>query len=247
MASFLSARNQRTDGYGGSREARVRLPLETYDAVRDATSDSFVVGCRILGDEIISGGSRVEDAAFYGGEFARRGMDFISVSTGGKFEDAGQPKVGHAAYPYTGQSGYECMPSVRSDERGPFARNAHLAGNIRTHIRSLGLETPVVTAGGINSFKLAETLLGEGTADVIGAARQSLADPDWFLKMREGRGEDIRRCQFTNYCEALDQKHKEVTCRLWDRDFREDVDTAPRTKDGKRRLTAPLSRDSKTG
>jgi hypothetical protein len=34
--------------------------------------------------------------------------------------------------------------------------------------------------------------------------------------MRLGRGEEIRRCQLTNYCEALDQRHKPVTCHLWD-------------------------------
>jgi len=238
MASFLSATNQRTDGYGGSREGRVRLPSQVFEAVRNATSSSFVVGCRILGDEIIPEGSRNTDAAAYAIEFATRGMDFISISTGGKFEDASQPKVGHAAYPYTGQSGYECMPSIRSDARGPFGRNAHLAGAIRAQLRQLELMTPIVTAGGINSFELAEELLNNGTADIIGAARQSLADPDWFLKMKEGDGESIRRCQFTNYCEALDQQHKEVTCRLWDRAFEGD-ENAPRTRDGKRRLTAP--------
>jgi hypothetical protein len=34
--------------------------------------------------------------------------------------------------------------------------------------------------------------------------------------MRAGRGDEIRRCQLTNYCEALDQRHKPVTCQLWD-------------------------------
>src|SRR6185369_10292533 len=57
MASFLSALNQRIDGYGGPRENRVRLPLEAYQAVRDAVSDRFVVGCRFLGDECIAGGT----------------------------------------------------------------------------------------------------------------------------------------------------------------------------------------------
>ena len=28
----------------------------------------------------------------------------------------------------------------------------------------------------------------------------------------------MRRCDFTNYCEGLDQKHKQVTCQLWDRE-----------------------------
>ncbi len=50
-------------------------------------------------------------------------MDFISLSRGGKFEDAKQPPVGWAAYPYTGPSGWECMPTTLADERGPFGRN----------------------------------------------------------------------------------------------------------------------------
>ena len=49
MASFLSALNQRADGYGGSRANRVKLPLEVYRAVRDAASDRFVVGCQVPG------------------------------------------------------------------------------------------------------------------------------------------------------------------------------------------------------
>lgn len=238
MASFLSAQNTRADGYGGARENRIRLPLEVYKAVRKVTSESFVVGCRLLGDEIIEGGSRVSDAAYFSAAFANAGIDFISVSTGGKFEDAAKPKIGRAAYPYTGKSGYECMPSVRSDSRGPFGRNAFLAGTIRAHLRKMGSAVPIIAAGGINSFELAETILEKGRADIIGAARQSLADPDWFLKMKEGRGETIRRCQYTNYCEALDQMHKEVTCRLWDKQGGKE-EGVKRTQDGKRRLTAP--------
>ena len=61
-------------------------------------------------------------------------------------------------------------------------------------------------------------MLARGDADIVASARQTLADPDWFAKMRAGRGAEIRRCEFTNYCEALDQQHKQVTCKLWDRD-----------------------------
>src|SRR5690606_5868533 len=104
MASFLSARNDRADGYGGPRENRVRLPLEVHEAVRAAVGRDWAVGCRFLGDEVIEGGSRVEDAAWFAVAFARAGFDFLSVSKGGKFEDAKQPKVGAAAYPYTGPS-----------------------------------------------------------------------------------------------------------------------------------------------
>jgi 2,4-dienoyl-CoA reductase-like NADH-dependent reductase (Old Yellow Enzyme family) len=238
MASFLSALNTRPDGYGGSRENRARLPLEVYRAVRERVGDDYVVGVRFLGDDVIEGGNRIEDAVYFGVEFARAGFDYLSISKGGKFEDAKQPKVGQAVYPYTGRSGYECMPTVNSDERGPFGRNVPLAAAIKRAVNEAGYSTPVVTSGGIATFELAEGILRRGEADIIAAARQSLADPDWFLKMKLGRGAEIRRCEFTNYCEALDQLHKQVTCKLWDRK-QLDEPGITFSDDGKRRLVAP--------
>jgi hypothetical protein len=181
-------------------------------------------------------------------------MDFLSISKGGKFDDARQPKVGEAAYPYTGPSGHECMPTVRIDphgaagSRGPFGRNLHLAAGVRAAVRAAGLDTPVVASGGINSFEAAESALRAGYCDAVGAARQSLADPDWFLKMELGRGAEVRRCTYTNYCEGLDQRHKQVTCQLWDRDFAPPdpwpgPEAGPRRSlDGKRRLLPPAWR-----
>jgi hypothetical protein len=165
-------------------------------------------------------------------------MDYLSLSRGGKFEDALQPQVGWSAYPYTGPSGWECMPTFVADARGPFGRNVDPAGRIRAAIRRDGLRTPVVVAGGIHAFDQAEGILAAEQADVVGAARQSLADPDWFRKMRLGLGAEVRRCEFTNYCEALDQKHRQVTCKLWDR-VGLDEPGLSRSEDGRRRLVAP--------
>ena len=217
MAGFLSAQNDRNDDYGGSRENRVRLPLEVYREVRKRVGDDYVVGVRFLADEVIAGGSRIEDAAFYAVEFARAGFDFLSLSKGGKFEDAQQPKVGQAVYPYTGQSGYECMPTVLSDERGPFGRTVPLVAVIKKQTNDAGFRTPVVATGGISTFEQAEAILRNDQADIVGMARQALADPDWFIKVKLGRGNEVRRCTYTNYCEALDQAHRPVTCKLWDR------------------------------
>lgn len=239
MASFLSRRNDRADGYGGSPEQRVRLPLEVYRAVRASVGDDYTVGVRFLGDEVIEGGSRIDDAALYAAEFARAGFDFLSVSKGGKFEDAKQPKVGQAVYPYTGQSGYECMPTVLSDAAGPFGRNLSLSREVKRAVNGAGFRTPVVAAGGVGTFELAEELLRRGDADIVGAARQSLADPDWFLKTLAGRGAEVRRCTYTNYCEALDQTHKQVTCKLWDREGLSEPGV-PLSSDGRRRLLPPV-------
>jgi len=238
MASFLSATNTRDDGYGGPRENRVRLPIEIYKAARERVGGDYTIGVRFLGDEVIEGGNRIADAVWFGVEFARAGLDFLSVSKGGKFDDAKQPKVGQAVYPYTGRSGFECMPPVTSDERGPFGRNIHLAAAIKRAVNESGLATPVVTSGGIGTFELAETTLRRGEADIIAMARASLADPDWFLKVRLGLGGEVRRCNFTNYCEGLDQMHKQVTCKLWDR-VNLDEPGISKSEDGKRRLVAP--------
>ncbi|MEZ4365588.1 MAG: NADH:flavin oxidoreductase [Kofleriaceae bacterium] len=241
MASLLSALNTRADGYGGPLAQRLRLPLEVVAAVRATTAaidPTATVGARFLGDEIIAGGNRLDDTTQIGVALAGAGLDYLSVSAGGKFEDAKLPKVGQAVYPYTGQSGYECMPTIYSDDRGPFGRNLHLASAIRAAVRAAGHATPIVGAGGIGDFGAAEDALAAGACDLVASARQSLADPDWWRKLELGRGAEVRRCEFTNYCEALDQHHQQVTCKLWDRSALDEPELR-RSLDGKRRLVAP--------
>ena len=238
MAGFLSALNNRHDGYGGPKENRVRLPLEVYRAVRERVGNDYVVGVRFLADEVIAGGNRLDDAKYFAVQFANARFDFLSLSKGGKFEDAQQPKVGQAVYPYTGQSGYECMPTVLSDEVGPFSRNVPLVAAIKHTVNAIGFDTPIIATGGITTFTQAEEILKRGDADIVGMARQALADPDWFVKVKLGRGDDVRRCTYTNYCEALDQAHRPVTCKLWDRvDL--DEPCAATVDEGRRRLLAP--------
>jgi 2,4-dienoyl-CoA reductase-like NADH-dependent reductase (Old Yellow Enzyme family) len=238
MAGFLSAQNDRADGYGGTREHRVRLPLEVYREVRNRVGKDYAVGVRFLADEVIAGGSRLDDAIYYAKEFAAAGFDFLSLSKGGKFEDAQQPKVGQAVYPYTGQSGYECMPTVLSDEAGPFGRSVPLVAAIKRSVNEAGFDTPIVATGGLSTFEQAEEILRRAQADIVGMARQALADPDWFVKVRLGRGDEVRRCTYTNYCEALDQAHRAVTCKLWDRVNLDEPGIAT-VDDGRRRLEPP--------
>jgi 2,4-dienoyl-CoA reductase-like NADH-dependent reductase (Old Yellow Enzyme family) len=239
MASFLSRMNRRTDGYGGARPERARLPLEVLHTVRSRVGGDYVVGIRYLGHDVVAGGNDVHDAVWFGLRFAEGGADYLSVSKGGRFEDARQPKIGEAVYPYTGESGYECMPTVISDARGPFGRNVPLAAAIRAGLRESGHRVPVVTSGGVCTFDQAEGILAREEADIVAAARQTLADPDWFRKVRLGYGHLVRRCEFTNYCEGLDQRHKQVTCKLWDRALDPGEPGVRLASDGRRRLTPP--------
>ena len=211
MASFLSRTNSRTDEYGGpALENRVRLALEVIDAVRREVGRDFLVGCRFLGSEDIAGGSGIEDAKYFAVQFARTGVDFLSLSRGGKFDDAKQPKIGQAVYPYTGHSGDMCMPPACY----PAAYNHHLPAAIKRATVKAGFNIPVVSCGRIQTFELAETILRSGEADLIGMARQLLTDPDWPKKIRDGVG-NVVYCDYMNICEALDRNHLPVRCKLW--------------------------------
>ena len=163
------------------------------------------------------GRQTAEDAAWFGAELARAGIDFLSLSRGGKFEDAKQPKVGWAGYPVHRAQRLRVHADGALGRAG--ARSAATCAAtraVREAVRAAGCRTPVVLSGGISTFEQAEALLASGEADIVAAARQTLADPDWFRKLRLGRGDEVRRCVFTNYCEGLDQEHKQVTCKLWD-------------------------------
>jgi 2,4-dienoyl-CoA reductase-like NADH-dependent reductase (Old Yellow Enzyme family) len=218
LASFLSVTNPRRDEYGGSLQNRLRLPLEVIEAVRGAVGREFLVGCRYLGSEDILGpdgqilGNDLEEAKRIGVALAAAGLDFLSISRGGKFDDARLPKVGEAAYPYTGHSGHACIPRHKND---PPAVNAFLAEGIRAAVRAAGFRTPVVTAGKISTRATAEAVLREGRADLVGMARALLADPDLPRKWQAGREADVRACVFCPFCEEEDERHRVVTCTLW--------------------------------
>ena len=210
LASFLSQlSNRRSDEYGSDR---LKLPLEVLRAVRSEVGSDFVVGVRFLGDEAIAGGNRLEDTKPIGIALARNGADYLSISRGGKFEDAKRPRIGEAAYPYTGGSGEACMPNNKM----PAGANIHLSAGIRAALRAANCSIPVVGSGKINTAELAESILREGKADLIGMARAHLCDPDWTRKTRERMRGEILECDYKNACELLyDQRHQKVVCKQW--------------------------------
>ncbi len=210
LSSLLSNRTRRPDRYGRSLENRMRAMTETIEAVRDTVGDRFPVGVRFDGEECIKDGYTLVDARRMALRMAQSGADWVSVSAGGKFEDAIH-KPGEPLYPYTGYSGDRCMPSVNY----PDGANVYLAEGIRSYLRDQGASTPVIASGKIRTPEMAERLLAEGKADLIGMARALLADPDWPRKLATGRRETIVHCVYGNVCKALDENFRKVRCVLW--------------------------------
>jgi 2,4-dienoyl-CoA reductase-like NADH-dependent reductase (Old Yellow Enzyme family) len=211
LSSFLSRRNDRRDEFGGrSIESRLRLPSLVLQRVRERVGPDFPVGIRFDGEEAIKDGYSVADAALFAIRFARLGADWLSISAGGKFEDAVQ-RPGEPLYPYTGYSGDRCMPSAAY----PDGLNVYLGDGVKRALNERGLEVPVVATGKIRTPELAESILRDGRADLIGMARQLLADPDWPKKVREGRADTVVCCVYNNVCKALDERFHRVRCTLW--------------------------------
>lgn len=238
LASFVSSVNARTDEYGGmTLENRLRLIGRVMDSVRRYAGDDFPVGIRYLADEFVRDGYTVEDAKLIGLRMAQLGADYLSLSVGGKFEDAVHTP-GHVLHAYSGYSGDRCMPGAKY----PAALHLSYAEQIRTFIHGKGYRVPIIAAGKLSDPRVAEQALASGKLDMVAIARGLLADPDWIRKVRLGALDQIVECDYCNVCKQLDGAHMPVTCFLWPKGAQQaptadDTAAAPSWPEGKAGIT----------
>jgi 2,4-dienoyl-CoA reductase (NADPH2) len=176
VAQFLSpATNQRVDAYGGSEVKRMRFLREVIDGIRDRCRSDFVLGIRLSADEEIADGLGIPDTARIGAELARLGsVDYLSITLGTR--------------------GYYVK-----DVTQPEATAARAARIVR---EACGL--PILVGQKITTPELAERLLVQGDADLIGMTRAFIADPDWIAKAARGEARRIRPCIGVNQdCRAF--------------------------------------------
>ena len=84
LHQFLSPlSNQRDDAYGGSLENRMRLLLETFDAVRAAVPASLPISVRVSATDWMEGGWDIEQTLVLAAALEARGCAAIHVSSGG--------------------------------------------------------------------------------------------------------------------------------------------------------------------
>lgn len=172
---FLSPyTNKRTDQWGGSLENRVRFIVEIVRRIRGHVPRALNVGLRLNADEYKEGGYTLDDMK----EMVQiicgaTPVDYLNV-------DSGSPWG---------------MPSYIPPMQYPLATFSDLAAEIRRVV-----SIPILYAGRVNDPVLAERLLSEGVADMIGMTRASIADPEFPRKTREGRLDEIRKCIGCNTC-----------------------------------------------
>ncbi len=158
IASFLSPiSNQRTDGYGGDRQGRMRLACDVARRVRQEWPAAKPLFCRISAVDGAEGGWSLDDSVFLARELAHCGVDVIDVSSGGLTEETRRLTVPRGL-------GFQV----------DFAR-------------TIRRETEVTTqaVGMIVDGEQAEQILRSGAADLIAIAREALNDPYWPRRARE--------------------------------------------------------------
>ncbi|MFC1914399.1 FAD-dependent oxidoreductase [Chloroflexota bacterium] len=173
IESFLSpVWNMRTDEYGGSLENRMRFLLEIIDVVRDSIGPDLALGIRFSADEYIDNawwtknkGYNLDDAK----EIAKR------------LEATGKVDYLHPC----GGGGISHSPPMEY----PPGTFVYLAAGIKEAVN-----LPVCCDGRINDPVLAERILSDGQADMIGMYRALCADPEFVNKAKEGKLEEICRC-----------------------------------------------------
>jgi 2,4-dienoyl-CoA reductase-like NADH-dependent reductase (Old Yellow Enzyme family)/thioredoxin reductase len=185
---FLSPySNIRKDRYGGSLENRMRFSMEVIDAVREAVGEDFVLGLRIIGDEMIRVGLTLDDMKEIAPIWARTGkVDYLNIS-GGTYRSVA-PFVGPMMVP------------PRSF--------VYLAAEIKQVV-----DIPVIAAVRINDPSMANDILKNNEADMVVMTRASICDPEMPNKAREGRLDDVRLCIACNEgCWERAEKHSPITC-----------------------------------
>ena len=188
---FLSPyANRRTDRWGGSPENRVRFVREVVAAARTLVAPDYPIGIRVGVDgDGRTRGLTVDELArtceLIGDQVA-----YVSVS-GGNYAGFGA--------------------GVETAYVSPWYREPAFNAEAAAAVRSM-VDVPVILTGRIADVALAESLLAEGAADMIGMVRALVADPDLPRKAREGRVEQIRMCLGMSECHAIGPHRVPLTC-----------------------------------
>jgi 2,4-dienoyl-CoA reductase-like NADH-dependent reductase (Old Yellow Enzyme family)/thioredoxin reductase len=188
---FLSPyANRRDDRWGGSRENRVRFPLATIAEARKMVGPDFPIGIRVGVD----------------GDGIHRGL------TVGELAEVCRLLSPHVAYvsvsggSYSGFGDGMELAYVSPWYKEP-AFNVAAAAAVRAAV-----DVPVIVTGRVVDPSIAESILADGAADMVGMVRALIADPELPKKASEGRVDEIRMCLGMSECHAIGPHRVPVTC-----------------------------------
>lgn len=188
LGSFLSPySNKRSDDYGGTSGKRARFALEVLAAVRQVVGPEFPIGYRLTAEEFIEGGLTIEDTVEFCQTLAEAGIDLIDVS-GGIYES------------------FQMIIQGPEAPKGGFVRNAAAIK------KAVGNKVPVSVAQRLNDPYFANEVLAREGLDFISLTRAFHADPQYVLKIAEGRAGEILPCIACHHCTNLLEANVAAGC-----------------------------------
>ncbi len=168
IGQFMSPyTNHRKDAYGGDFEGRMRFPLRIIEKVRAAVGDDYPILFRLSADEFVKGGITLEESKKIAKRLEEAGVDALDVSAGI----------------------YESLVTILEPMSYREGWRVYLARGIKEVV-----SIPVITVGNIRYPKTVEEILSRGDADFVAMGRALIADPEWPIKAREDREDEIRYC-----------------------------------------------------
>src|SRR3954465_9755530 len=174
VRGFLSpATNRRDDEYGGTLVNRARLLLELVAGGRKGVGNRLALGVRICGDELIEGGTTIDEAVEISRMVEASGhVDYINTSIG----------VATAT-----------LFMIEASMHIPPGYALFIPSAIRKAV-----DLPVIGVGRFKDPLQAERALAEGHCDLIGVVRGQIADAEFTAKARAGATDEIRLCLSCN-------------------------------------------------
>ncbi len=158
--------NKREDGWGGSYENRMRLPVEVVRRVRQAVGDDFIIIYRLSMIDLVPNGSTFDEVVTLANEIEKAGATIINTGIG--WHEARIPTIATSV---------------------PRAAFTWVTKKLMGHVT-----IPVITSNRINTPEVGEAVLASGAADMVSMARPFLADPDFVAKAAQGRAAEIAPC-----------------------------------------------------
>ena len=184
---LLSNSNQRHDKYGGNIENRARFICDIVTSIIEKAGKDFIISCRCPATEYPEGEYTKKEIEKVFKMLRDAGVDIFNISV------------------VVSQDMVNLLPMA-------FPRGVlvHLAEWIKGFI-----DTPLISGIRISDPLLAERVLQEKKADLIGMGRPLIADPELPKKALEGRFEDIRTCIACNKgCPDRAYAPLAITCTL---------------------------------
>ena len=167
ISQFLSPiTNKRTDEFGGSVENRTRFCRMVIDEVRKQVGPFFPIMLRLSADELMEGGNTLDDTLEYL-DYLQEEVDIFDVSCG-----------------LNGSIQYQIDANYLPD-----VWRSYMAKAVKEKFNK-----PCISMGNIRDPKVAERILADGDADLIGMGRGLIADPAWVNKVATGHECDLRKC-----------------------------------------------------